>query len=76
MGASLGVDVCEVVRAGVTSGAAVALASRPDPAHQERPRQGGVSVTQNSEEGTHLEGNEASDSFPVSPLTSERARSA
>lgn len=64
-GASLGVNVCEEVRARVTRGVAVAVASWSQPAHPERPRQGGLSVTWSSERGTHLAGNEASGSFPV-----------
>ena len=46
-------------------------------ARWERPRQGGVSVTQNSEGDTNVTGHEASESFPVSLLMlSGRARCA
>lgn len=54
---------------------AVSVASWPDLARWERPRQGGVSVTQNSEGDTNVRGHEASESFPVSLLMlSGRAR--
>ena len=69
-----GVDVCTVLRARVAGRVAVAVASRPDSARQENPRQDGVSVTRNSEGSTHLAGSEASESFPVSLLTERAGR--
>lgn len=64
-----GVDVHTVLGAGVAGRVAAAVAARPDPAHQENPRQDEVSVRWNSEGSTHLAGSRASDSLPGSLLT-------